>query len=79
MIVKEVGNYKCLEPVASRGSFSVGTFPQGSIIKITQIDPCYHKVMGEGFHDWIFWDLPVKKCKKGGINGIRRRYIEQRS
>lgn len=61
MIITEKGTYKALQDITTRGSFKVGTIPAGTEFIISQIDSGGHKVIGNIFFDWIYWDLPVEK------------------
>ena len=61
MIVTEKGKYKLLKDLKTRNSVGAGTIPEGTAIKITQIDNIYHKVIGPELMGWMYWDLPVEK------------------
>lgn len=61
MIVNEKGKYKLLKSIKTSNNFSVATLPKGTTVNITQIDKKTHKVIGNLFMDWIYWDLPVEK------------------
>jgi len=64
MIIKETGKYKLTEDWSSRGSNSIGNYRKGSILKITQIDSTYKKVIGSGFRDWAPWNIPAVKISE---------------
>ncbi len=64
MIVKEIGEYRLLKKYSVATSFSTGTLSEGSIIRVTQIDDIYHKVIGPELKDWRYWDLPVEPFKE---------------
>ncbi len=61
MVITETGNYKLLRDFKTSNSASIGTLPAGSIIKITQIDTMYNKVIGPDLRDWTYHVMPVIK------------------
>jgi len=63
MIITKPGLYRLLEGVYFRGTISIGYWPKGNIIEITQIDKDYCKVIGPTLPDWQYWDLPVEEVQ----------------
>lgn len=61
MEVLEKGFYKFTRDYSDRGSLSVSTIPQGTVVEINQVDANTHKVISPDFYDWHSWDLPVVK------------------
>jgi len=59
--VKEKGFYKFTRDYCDRGSTSVGTIPQNTVVEITQVDVSTSKVISPDFFDWHHWNLPVVK------------------
>ena len=59
MIINKIGEYRVLRSFTTRNKLRVGSIKADSILKITQIDKKYHKVIGPALMDWIYWDLPV--------------------
>ena len=60
MRIEKTGKYRLVRDYTMRTSNSVGTIPKGTVLNITQIDEQYHKVIGEGLSDWVYWNLPVE-------------------
>jgi len=63
LIIKSPGTYILTQDFTTKGTNCIGTAPKGTIIKITQIDPQYKKVIGPSFYDWTYWDMPVEEVK----------------
>ncbi len=62
MIITKPGEYRVLSNFKTSGANCIAELGAGTIIKITQIDTTYHKVMGPGLLDWEYWDLPVEEA-----------------
>jgi hypothetical protein len=59
MKITEIGNYRLTKDIVLRGPNCVATFPEGAVLKITQIDKDYKKVIGPDLLDWQYYEMPV--------------------
>jgi hypothetical protein len=60
MIVAQPGKYRLTKDFVTRGSYSVGTIPAGTVIEITQVDRMGNQVIGPDLEDWTYWEMPVE-------------------
>ena len=80
MEVREKGFYRFIKNWYNRGSVSVATEHEGTIVEITQVDEIHHRVLSKDFlGGWVPWNLPVERCDSPESQGEKQNKSPNKS